>query len=638
MNKQFHRNVEFYKRGLFDQIFFTDKITNQEFRFHKKQIQALELLNDNLTTYVGYGGSARGGKSAIITIDALLCAYAYPECANLIGRKNLTTLWETTWKTLLRMMNNFEFIDGVDYKYNGQRHEMTFSNGSLIIAKNLELRPSDTEATEFGSLEILRAYVDQSEHVSLKIIEKVGERAGSHFTAAEYNLKGKVLEAFNPSGSHVKRRYWTPFKTGKELKTRKFIQALPMDNPGREAIDWVKQKELDFLDGTMSKVEYQKQIKGNFDYDDSKDILCSYDNIAAIFENNHIAKGTEKYITADIARLGSDKAIIAVWQGWNVIEFVTFEVSKTTEIQSAIVALRTKHQIPKHHCVADEDGVGGGVVDNCGIRGFINNSTPLKETTGNSRNAPQYKNLKTQCGYYLAKQINTHQLNIEAEISDSERQEIIEEIEQLRSYKVDDDGKLKLKPKKDIIEDLGRSPDWLDTLHMKAFFDLGKTKPIVNFNIVKEVPKEIKKLPSGMSFENEVCLIDMFLDDNDLYINEVFCTYDVISIVDHLNSIGFDKSKTIISGKEGAIEIRKLIDHGYNCRGVNRTPRLESSGIRNLRGYNVKVTENSLNVISQLENWFFETDEKGDLTDKPEEKSQSCISATLYVLLASAIW
>ena len=94
------------------------------------------------------------------------------------------------------MMNNFGFVEGKDYIYNGQRHELTFGNKSLIIAKNLQLKPSDTEATEFGSLEILRAYVDQSEHVPIKIIEKVGERVGSHFTTSEYNLKGKVLEAF----------------------------------------------------------------------------------------------------------------------------------------------------------------------------------------------------------------------------------------------------------------------------------------------------------------------------------------------------------------------------------------------------------------------------------------------------------
>lgn len=472
MTDDFFRNVDLYRRGFFDYIYFKDKITKQGFSFHKKQVQTLEYLNDNTTSYVGYGGAARGGKSALIALDAIFTSYAYPECANLIGRKNLTTLWETTWKTLLRNLNNFDFVEGKDYVYNGQRHELTFENGSQIIAKNLQLKPSDTEATEFGSLEILKAYIDQSEHVTIKIIEKVGERVGSHFTASEYNLKGKVLEAFNPSTSHVKRRYWIPFRNDSEKKTRKFVRALPSDNPGREAVEWVKQKEQDYQDGTMTLVEYQKQIKGNFDFDDNPDALCSYDKIISLFENNHIQHGNEKYITADIARLGSDKAIIFVWYDWVVVEKVVFDISKTTDIQTTIKALRVKHGIPKSNCAADEDGVGGGVIDNLGIVGFVNNSRPIKEPVGDKREVPEYKNLKTQCGYKLAEKINKNAIFIECELSEDEKQEIEEEFAQLQSYKVDDDGKLRLKPKKDIKEDLGRSPDWLDTFIMRMIFDL----------------------------------------------------------------------------------------------------------------------------------------------------------------------
>jgi len=472
MTDDFYRNVELYKRGLYEHIHFRDKITNQLFKFHRKQIKTIEYLNDPTATYVGYGGAARGGKSALISTDAILCAYVYPECVNLIGRKNLTVLWETTWKTLLRNLDNFGFVDGVDYRYNGQRHELTFANKSIIIAKNLELKPSDTEATEFGSLEILRAYIDQSEHVPLKIIEKVGERVGSHFTSSQYGLKGKVLEAFNPSGSHVKRRYWTPFKTNSEKQTRKFVQALPTDNPGKEAVEWVNQKEKDFKDGTMSLVEYQKQIKGNFDFDDDPNSLCNYQNIIAMFSNNHIKKEGEKYITADIARLGSDKAIVFVWCGYIVVEKHVFKKSKTTEIQSCIQAMRTKHTIASHNCVADEDGVGGGVVDNLDIKGFVNNARPFKEETKAKSRVPQYKNLKTQCAYKFAELVNKHLAGIDCDLSESERQEIIEEVDQLKSYKLDDDGKLRIKPKSKIKEDLGRSPDWLDTLFMRMYFDL----------------------------------------------------------------------------------------------------------------------------------------------------------------------
>lgn len=470
MSDEFLQNVELYKRGLFDHIFFTDKITNQGFKFHKKQIQALELLNDDVTTYIGYGGAARGGKSAIIAVDSLFISYAYPECVNLIGRKNLTTLWETTWKTLDRMLNNFGFVDGVDYVYNGQKHELTFENKSVILAKNLVLKPSDREATDFGSLEILRAYIDQSEHVSLKIIEKVGERVGSHFTASQYGLKGKVFEAFNPSASHVKRRYWLPFNNGTEKDTRKMVRALPTDNPGREAVEWVKQKEIDFLDGTMSKVEYQKQIKGNFDFDDDPTALCDYDDIQALFKNNHVQPG-KRYITADIARLGSDKAIILVWEGWIIIDYKIYEISKTTEIQDTINLFRYKYQIAAHHSIADEDGIGGGVVDNCGIKGFTNNARPFREEAGQDRIKPQYNNLQSQCGFLLANKINENAIWFKADLESKYVEEIEEELGQLKSWKIDDDKKVFLLPKSQIKENIGRSPDWRDALLMRAFFE-----------------------------------------------------------------------------------------------------------------------------------------------------------------------
>lgn len=473
MTDDFWYAVEFYKSGMYDLICFEDKITGQVFSPHTKQCQAMELLNDPICSQVGYGGAARGGKSALIALDAIMCAYAYPKCQNVIGRKSLITLFETTWVTLLRTLNNFDFVLGKDYKYDGNRHVLTFENESILIAKNLEFKPSDREGTEYGSLEILRAYVDQSEHVSPKIIDKVTERVGSHYTASHYDIKGKIFEVFNPSTSHTKKRYWNPFKTNTESDGRRFVRALPSDNPGREAKKWVNDKEQDFKNGIMTKTEYQKQILGNFDYDDNPNRLCGYDAISAIFENNQAPQKEEHYITADIARLGSDYCRIAVWKDWEIIEFQCFEKSRTTDIKTTINALRTKYNIPKNKCIADEDGVGGGVVDECGIKGFVNNSRPYQEfVSDDGLQPPQYKNKKTQCLYHLAKYINLNLVYISADITEKEQQEIIEEIEQIQSWKTDDDGKLQVKPKSKIKEDIGRSPDWSDTIMMRVDFEL----------------------------------------------------------------------------------------------------------------------------------------------------------------------
>ena len=62
------------------------------------------------------------------------------------------------------------------------------------------------------------------------------------------------------------------------------------------------------------------------------------------------------------------------------------------------------------------------------------------------------------------------------EISTDEQEEIIQECEQLIAWKVDDDGKLKLKPKAEIKQDIGRSPDWRDMLLMREYFELKQHK------------------------------------------------------------------------------------------------------------------------------------------------------------------
>src|ERR1044072_8940689 len=102
----------------------------------------------------------------------------------------------------------------------------------------------------------------------------------------------------------------------------------------------------------------------------------TYDSITDIFANEFVV-GVRKYITADVARFGSDKAVVMVWDGLRVIEIVTFVKQRTTKLADEIEKIRLRHGVPLSHVVVDEDGVGGGVVDKLGCAGFVNNSSPL---------------------------------------------------------------------------------------------------------------------------------------------------------------------------------------------------------------------------------------------------------------------
>jgi len=176
-------------------------------------------------------------------------------------------------------------------------------------------------------------------------------------------------------------------------------------------------------------------------------------------------------LTCDVARFGSDKAVIMVWLGWICVEMLSFNISKTTDIEHSIMLLRRKYKIPKNRCIGDADGVGGGVIDGSGILGFVNNGKPIKQK-GKDEN---YTNLKTQCYYLLADKINEGGIWYNCELSNKEKSDIKQEFDQIRSRNLND-RKLGIKNKKEIKEDIGRSPDYSDTAMMRVFFDLKPTK------------------------------------------------------------------------------------------------------------------------------------------------------------------
>lgn len=106
----------------------------------------------------------------------------------------------------------------------------------------------------------------------------------------------------------------------------------------------------------------------------------------------------------------------------------------------------------------------------CRISGFVNNSQCL--------NGENFSNLQTQCGYKLANKINSFAISFDCELSDGQKDEITEELEQLQTWNVDNDRKLFLKPKDEIKQDIGRSPDWRDALLMRVWFDYKQIIPL----------------------------------------------------------------------------------------------------------------------------------------------------------------
>ena len=420
--------------------------------FTHTQEQAIEYLFDKETTEVLFGGAAGGGKSWVGCSWLILMCLKYPKTRFLMGRSKLDSLKKTTLNTFFEVCETWGIKAGKHYNFNGGSNIITFFNKSEIMQKDLFLYPSDRNFDNLGSLEITGAFIDEANQITEKAKNIVASRM--RYKLDEYSLIPKMLMTCNPAKNWVYTQYYRPAKDGKQKKHRKFIQSLVDDN---EYISKYYKTQLQTLD-ELSK---QRLLFGNWEYDASDDALINYDSIINLFNQKGVAG--QKYISCDVARFGSDKTVIMYWEGLYLKKTITLLKSAINDVVEQVRVLQQEYAVNLTNIIIDEDGVGGGAKDFLRCKGFVNNSKALKNEN--------YQNLKTQCYYKLADLINKGQIGIDCP-DVNVRNNIIEELEQVRTKDADKDNKLQIIPKDTVKAILGRSPDYSDALAMRMYYEI----------------------------------------------------------------------------------------------------------------------------------------------------------------------
>jgi phage terminase large subunit len=452
----------------------------REFRLKlsKKQEEAWDYLNDSETTELFYGGGAGGGKSFLGCAWLVFCCLKYPGSRWLMGRARQKTLKESTLLTLFHLFKLFNLKKDKDWKYNFIEGVVHMNNGSDIYLKDLFAYPADPEFDSLGSTEYTGAFVDEVSEITEKSKNIVMSRL--RYKLDEFGIMPKLLLASNPAKNFAYREYWKPWKEGTLPIFRKFVPALVGDNP---FISSYYAENLNKLD----KKSKERLLFGNWNYDDDPSKLFDYDKLNEIFTNKRSDAG-EMFISADIARFGSDKTILILWVGLNIEKIYVKVKTSTTETARHINEIALQNRVNRRNIVIDEDGVGGGVVDQLnGVKGFINNSRPIElkaeqSPMGVYTMPPRHNfaNLKTQCYFKLADYVQDNKISFPTD--DIKLKEmIVEDLEQIKVKDIDKDGKVSIIPKEEIIENLGHSPDVGDALMMRMIFELVKQyKPYIS--------------------------------------------------------------------------------------------------------------------------------------------------------------
>lgn len=441
-------------------------------RLSIKQTQALDILEDNITKEIIYGGGAGGGKSILGCYWVLKMCFKYPGTRWLIGRSKAKTLKETTLNSFFEVAKIQGLKADIDFTYNQQTGVIKFPNSSEILLKDLFLYPSDPDFDELGSLEITGAFIDECNQIVEKAWNIVKSRI--RYKLDENGLIPKILGTCNPSRGYVYYNFYKPNKDRTLEKTKAFVESLVDDNP---FISQFYKENLQSLD-TKSK---QRLLLGNWEYLEESNALFKYSALVDVFSNT-INKTDKKYMLVDVASDGNDKTVFSFWEGLEEYKRESFERLSKNALRERIREFAGIERIPLSNIAVDTIGVGDGLDSEPlleGIVGFKSSYAPIKTdidpvklpNMGYLPKAPaltsDYKNLRCQCVFTLADLVNNHKVS--SKVQGEAKEKTIEELS-LYQETSKEDGKRTVTPKEEIKMLLGRSPDDSDTWIMRMYF------------------------------------------------------------------------------------------------------------------------------------------------------------------------
>lgn len=504
-----------------------------------KQYEALKYLQDNETTEIVYGGAQGGGKSYLGVAWMIIMCFKCPGIRILLGRKEMTALKKSTLNTFFLVANEHWKITG-EYKYFEQKNKIVFTNGSEIVFIDMMYKPSDPDYVDMGSTEYTYAFLEECGDINQRGKEIAGTRlrykldcfcgfcfekrerekmldrvdkAGNKFKEWKCRtcekitrgLKPKLFMTCNPSKNWLYTNYYIPAKEGDLPDHVKFVAALPKDN---KYLALENVLSLQKLVGELRETRYL----GNWEYDDSHNKLIDYDAICELWSDlcsDIRSAWSEKrrtmFMTVDVAGDGKDKAVIMVWEDWNIIKVKSYPQVTQPDLESDMAKFCIQYDISRRNVVADKDGVGIGVVQHFRCRGFINNSSPIQPLsfTYDKEQKANFQNLKTQCSFMLADKINNREIKV---MDKTYKKELTEELEQIKEKDWDKDMVKKIVPKDEVRANLGRSPDYCFIAGTKVLTNKGNKNieeitvgdkvitPFGTRSVLKKIKKKSKDL------------------------------------------------------------------------------------------------------------------------------------------------
>lgn len=164
----------------------------------------------------------------------------------------------------------------------------------------------------------------------------------------------------------------------------------------------------------------------------------------------------------------------------------------------------------------------------------------------------------------------------------------------------------------------------------------GGTEGLVypDYEIVKEMPKDFKRrcLAIDFGFTNDPsAIIDVGLVDGCIYVDEVcYRTGMTNPDIAHLIKDSNLQSLNAVADSAEMKSIEELRRERIKCYPAVKGKGSIASGITKVKKYKLLITERSVNVIDELDNYSWKKDRDGIYINEPEDKNNHSLDALRY--------
>jgi hypothetical protein len=381
-----------------------------------------------------------GKTITILHILDILCS-TIPGVRIAVFRKSEKNLKQNTipsYRKLLALKNKIIPIVDMTAKY---------PNGSEILFNWADIT-KDPDCDNVKGGEYTWAFFNEANQIDESYINIARTRVGRWnefvINGKKVSIKPIIFTDFNPTNNWVKTRYYDKY-INNNLPINIFFQlSLPHDNPFLTK-DYLASLEY------LPEAEYNRFVKGNWDYSDDPNQLIKWEWI-----KDNVVEPTDEAnkLGVDVAREGNDKTVFSFVKDNIQTKFEQYSQQDTITTSKIMIERMKEKNIGANQVSIDVVGLGAGVVDYAHSQGYYVNAYNSGSSPNSNLTHFIFKNKRAESYWNMREALESGERKI---LNDPELHKQLMNTRYFVKDKV-----LQIESKMEIKKRLGQSPDKAD--------------------------------------------------------------------------------------------------------------------------------------------------------------------------------